>query len=115
MYRYRIAFFSGLAAGFVMGTRAGRERYEQIKQLARTAADHPAVQQAAGAIQAQATGLAKTAGQKVTDQVREKVPGLPKPPARSGRSRQQRTGNGSVGSPTEQALGKTSKSRRKAS
>lgn len=115
MYRYRIAFFSGLAAGFVAGTRAGRERYEQIKRLARTAADNPAVQQAAGALQAQATGLAKTAGQKVTDQVREKVPGLPKPPARTARKRQQRDANGAVGADTEQALGKTGKSRRKAS
>jgi hypothetical protein len=113
--RYRIAFISGLAAGFVVGTRAGRERYEQLKRLARTAADNPAVQQAAGALQAQATGLAKTAGQKVTDQVREKVPGLPKPPARPGRTRQQRDGNGAVGAHTEQALGKTGKSRRKTS
>jgi hypothetical protein len=47
--RYRIAFFAGLAAGFVIGARAGRERYEQLKKLARKAADSPAVQQAAGA------------------------------------------------------------------
>ncbi|MGO8887058.1 MAG: hypothetical protein ACLPUO_04085 [Streptosporangiaceae bacterium] len=74
MHRYRITFLSGLAAGFVLGTRAGRERYEQIRKLARTAADHPAVQQAAGALQAQAAGLAKTAQGKVTSQLQDRVP-----------------------------------------
>jgi hypothetical protein len=66
--RYKMAFIIGLGIGFVLGTRAGRERYEQMVKTARKAADSPAVQQAAGAIQAQATGLAKTAKGKVTDQ-----------------------------------------------
>lgn len=74
MHKYRMAFLGGLAAGFVVGARAGRERYEQLKKLARSAADNPAVQQAAGALQAQTTELAKAAGQKVSDQVRERVP-----------------------------------------
>ena len=47
--RYRFTFFTGLAVGFVVGARAGRERYEQMKKLARTAADSPAMQQLAGA------------------------------------------------------------------
>jgi len=69
MQRYRITFLSGLAVGFVLGARAGRERYEQLKQLTRRVADHPAAQQAAGAVQAQAAGLAKAARQKVTDRM----------------------------------------------
>jgi hypothetical protein len=69
MHGYRIAFLGGLAAGFVLGARAGRERYEQIKQLGQRVAESPAAQQAAGAVQAQATGLAKAARQKVTDGV----------------------------------------------
>jgi hypothetical protein len=76
MHRYRITFLSGLAAGFVLGARAGRERYEQLKQLGRRVADSPAVQQAAGAVQAQATGLAKTARQRVTDGLHDRVPKL---------------------------------------
>jgi hypothetical protein len=74
--RYRITFLSGFAAGFVLGARAGRERYEQIKAVGRRVADSPAAQQAAGAVQAQAAGLAKTAKQKVTDGIQDRVPKL---------------------------------------
>jgi hypothetical protein len=63
--RYRFVFFTGLGIGFVLGARAGRERYEQIRKLARKLADSPAVQQAAGALQAQAANYAKAAGGKV--------------------------------------------------
>jgi hypothetical protein len=75
MGKYRFSFLVGLATGYVLGARAGRERYEQIKQAARTFAENPTVQQAAGAVQAQATGLASTAGSKISDGVREHVPG----------------------------------------
>jgi hypothetical protein len=65
--RYRVVFLAGLGIGFVLGTRAGRERYEQMRRLARKVADNPSVQQAAGVLQAQAAGYAKTAGGKVAD------------------------------------------------
>ncbi len=74
MHRYRITFLSGLAAGFVLGARAGRERYDQLKQLGRRVAESPAAQQAAGAVQAQAAGLAKAARQKVADGLHDRVP-----------------------------------------
>jgi len=76
MHRYRITFLSGLAAGFVLGARAGRERYEQLMRLGHRVADSPAAQQAAGAVQAQAAGLAKTARQKVSDGLHDGVPKL---------------------------------------
>ncbi len=65
--RYRFVFFTGLGIGLVLGTRAGRERYELMRKLARKVADSPAVQQAAGALQAQAAGYAKAAGGKVAN------------------------------------------------
>jgi len=64
-----MAFVVGLGVGFVLGARAGRERYEQMVRVTRKAADSPAVQQAAGAIQAQAAGLVKTTKDKLADQV----------------------------------------------
>ncbi len=68
----RMVFAAGFATGYVLGTRAGREKYDQLVKMARTAAEHPSVQQAAGVVQAQATGLA----QKVGGQLQEKVPQL---------------------------------------
>jgi len=65
--RYKLVFFTGLGIGFVLGAKAGRERYEQLRKAARKAWDSPAVQQAAGALQAQATTYAKAAGGKVAD------------------------------------------------
>jgi len=70
--RYRFTFLAGLAVGFVIGARAGRERYEQLKKLAAKAKDSPAMQQAAGAAQAQAANLARAA----KDQAAQRVPQL---------------------------------------
>jgi hypothetical protein len=44
----------GFAAGYVLGTRAGRERFEQIKQAANTVAERPEVQQALQRVKAAA-------------------------------------------------------------
>jgi hypothetical protein len=69
MRLYRFTFFAGLATGYVLGTRDGKERYEQIKKLARSTAENPTVQQAAGAIQAQATSLLAAAASQFQEQV----------------------------------------------
>ncbi|MGW7314653.1 YtxH domain-containing protein [Streptomyces sp. NPDC054865] len=45
--RYKVTFVVGLALGYVLGTRAGRERYEQLKKSARQVAQNPAVRNAA--------------------------------------------------------------------
>ena len=55
--RGKVWFLGGLAAGFVLGARAGREKYEQIVEQARKVMDHPTVQEAAGVAQAQANRL----------------------------------------------------------
>jgi hypothetical protein len=67
MRLYRISFVAGLAAGYVAGARAGRERYDQIVKLAKQAREHPAVQQATSTATTQASSLINTAGQKVAD------------------------------------------------
>jgi hypothetical protein len=45
--RYRLTFVAGLVLGYVLGTRAGRERYEQLKKSARQVAQNPAVRNTA--------------------------------------------------------------------
>jgi hypothetical protein len=55
--RGKLLFIGGLAAGFVLGARAGREKYEEIVVNAKKVWDHPTVQEAAGVAQAQANRL----------------------------------------------------------
>ena len=74
--KYRFVFLTGAALGYVLGTHAGRERYEQIKRLSRRVAENPNVQEAAGVLRAQAGELVGTARQKVGYTVSEKVPGM---------------------------------------
>jgi hypothetical protein len=50
-------FIGGLAAGFVLGARAGREKHEELVVKGRKVLDHPTVQEAAGVAQAQANRL----------------------------------------------------------
>lgn len=55
--RGKALFIGGLAAGWVLGTRAGRERYEQLLDAVRKVKEHPTVQEAAGVVQTQAKNL----------------------------------------------------------
>jgi len=48
------SFLIGLAVGYVLGSRAGRERYEDIVALARRVAGSQTIQSTAGVLQAQA-------------------------------------------------------------
>ncbi len=43
--KFRTGVVIGIGVGYVLGARAGRERYEQIKQTAKKAKNHPAVGQ----------------------------------------------------------------------
>ncbi|NMH99908.1 hypothetical protein [Pseudonocardia acidicola] len=47
-----LKFLLGAAAGYVLGARAGHERYEQLVRTYHRVADHPAVQGAAGVVRA---------------------------------------------------------------
>jgi hypothetical protein len=55
--RGKLLFLGGLAAGFVLGARAGREKYEEIVSTARKVSEHPTVQEARGVVQEQANRL----------------------------------------------------------
>jgi hypothetical protein len=52
--RYKLTFAVGFAAGYTLGAKAGRERYEQISRALHGLAESPTVQSAAGVLQAQA-------------------------------------------------------------
>jgi hypothetical protein len=61
----KLAMVVGLAAGYVLGTRDGRERYEQIKTQANRLVNDPRVQEKAS----QATDLAKQKAPVLKDKV----------------------------------------------
>ena len=73
--RYKVTFLVGVGVGYVLGARAGRDRYESIARAARGFADTPAVQEAAGVLQARAAFLARQAKDKVSESVSATVSG----------------------------------------
>jgi hypothetical protein len=67
--RFKATFLAGLAVGFVAGTRAGRERYEQMVKASRKVAENPTVQKAAKAAGVKATELTKVAKDKAAERM----------------------------------------------
>jgi hypothetical protein len=67
MHIYRMSFVVGLGVGYVLGTRAGRERYDQMVKMAQSTRENPQFQQATSTIQTQAASLLNTASQKVSE------------------------------------------------
>lgn len=55
--RGKLWFLGGAAVGFVIGARAGRERYDQLVSASRKLWDHPTTQEATGVVQEQANRL----------------------------------------------------------
>jgi hypothetical protein len=52
--RFRPSVIAGFGVGYLLGTRAGRERYDEILRRARDFSERPEVQGAAGLVFAQA-------------------------------------------------------------
>ncbi|HEX2902925.1 MAG TPA: hypothetical protein VHO01_05660, partial [Jatrophihabitans sp.] len=59
------SFLLGVAVGYVLGTRAGRERYEDLVAIARRVAGSQTIQATAGVVQAQV--------QELTDRARHRL------------------------------------------
>ncbi|WKX70183.1 YtxH domain-containing protein [Streptomyces sp. XD-27] len=69
--RYRLTFITGVAVGYVLGARAGRERYEQLRKSAQRVAQNPAVRNTVEA--AALTG--RKAATRAFDKVGDRMPG----------------------------------------
>ncbi|WP_031163864.1 YtxH domain-containing protein [Streptosporangium roseum] len=74
--RYRVMFGVGLAVGYILGSRAGRERYEQIKRMAQRVSDSPSVQEAAGLVGARVSKVTDVAKTKVSHVAKNRLPFL---------------------------------------
>ena len=61
----KLLILAVFGAGYVLGSKAGRQRYEQIKRLSRQVADNPTVQGVAGLLEARAEGVVETVKTKV--------------------------------------------------
>lgn len=68
----KLTFLVGVGAGYVLGAKAGEERYRQIMTKAREFAGMPAVQEATSTFSA----AASTVVEKATDKAKETVEGL---------------------------------------
>jgi hypothetical protein len=67
--RGKLMFLGGLAAGFVLGSRAGRQAYDELVRTAKKVKESPSVQEAAGVVQAQAAKVYEQSKATVTDKL----------------------------------------------
>jgi hypothetical protein len=70
--KYRATFIVGAAVGYVLGTRAGKERYEQIKRASNRVAENLQLQETAEVLRAQAGDKVGTARDKVSGTLHDK-------------------------------------------
>ena len=91
--RYRLTFIAGVALGYVLGTRAGRERYEQLKKSAQRLAENPAVRNAAESAAHGGRDFAGKAYHSVSEKVGDRVPVSVSERVRSLRDRSGRNGS----------------------
>jgi len=73
----KLMFLGAGAAGYVLGAKAGRERYEQIAEQAQKLRTNPTVQQKVD----EAKHVAKDAAETATEKVRDRANGASSAPA----------------------------------
>ncbi|WNV77039.1 hypothetical protein [Geodermatophilus sp. DSM 44513] len=61
----KLSFLVGFGAGYVLGAKAGTERYEQIRRAWEQAKDNPQLQGLAGMAQARADGVVNSAKARI--------------------------------------------------
>jgi hypothetical protein len=93
--RTKATFLAGFATGYVLGSRAGRARYEQIRSATRSFMANPTVQSTASSLQHQAGDALTTAKDKAADTLGEKL-GDKKPAWLGGGTEQETTSTGST-------------------
>ncbi|OEV02628.1 hypothetical protein [Streptomyces oceani] len=71
---HRLTFIAGLAIGYVLGTRSGRERYEQLRSSAQQMARNPAVRNVAESAAHNGMGMATKAFDQVNERVGHRLP-----------------------------------------
>ena len=74
MFRRKTFFILGLGTGYVLGTKAGQERYEQIAKLIAKANGDPRVHKVTGAVTAKGGQVVGSATRMVTDKLGDKLP-----------------------------------------
>jgi hypothetical protein len=65
----KTTFIAGFAAGYVLGAKAGRQRYEQIKRQFNTLMGNPTVQEMTQTVKHEASATFDKAKSVVTDKV----------------------------------------------
>lgn len=65
----KLTLAAGFGAGYVLGAKAGKERYSQLEAKFREIAGMPAVQNATESVKEAASGMAETAKATVNDKV----------------------------------------------
>ena len=83
----KILFVAGLGLGYVLGTRAGREKYEELRQAALKVWNDPRVQKQVDAVEDFVKDKAPEVAEFVSDNARKVVAQVQgKKPASSSRS-----------------------------
>ena len=92
MRYHRAVFVAGVAVGFLVGSRAGRERYDQIVKYTRKAMQSPPARRATQAVSTKATQLSKSAATKAADLGKSAATRAPKAASSAARKARHRVG-----------------------
>ena len=94
----KFLFVVGLGVGYVLGTRAGRERYEQIRQAAEDLWNQPKVQEGVGTVKDFVMSRVGDVGDAVLDGAKKLVRQVSGTQASTTRSTSSSSGSSSSGS-----------------